>query len=406
MMNRRLALALLALCISVLVWTYRPEAALRLPAAEIWPPTDSAVPVTTTLDWIGARGAALMEVGSYRLLFGKNSDARLPMASTTKIMTAILAIESGRLDEVVTVSQQACQVEPSSIWLVPGERITLEHLVYGLMLRSGNDAAQAIAEHLGGSIAGFAALMNQKAMDLELQNTHFVNPHGLPHPDHYTSAYDLARLTAYALQNPEFSRVVATKRISIPGDGQAQPRVWHNKNRLLTSYVGADGVKTGWTRAAGSCLVASAERAGLRIVAVVLNSPDEFAETARLMDSAFAGYQIETLVTKGQWLGSLTVSHGYPRFVGAVAAAGYSWPVAGDEPLGVQTELVLPEQLEAPVAAGQRVGTLRLTRFGECLAEIPLVSDQESFNSRWERLLTGVATGFWELVGQAGGTGR
>ncbi len=406
MMNRRLVLVLLTLCICVLAWVYRPSPALPAPVAEIWPPLDVAIPVTTSSDWIGARGAALMEVGSYRLLSGKNSDARLPMASTTKIMTAILAIESGRLDEVVTVSQQACQVEPSSIWLVPGERITLKHLVYGLMLRSGNDAAQAIAEHLGGSITGFATMMNQKALDLQLQNTHFANPHGLPHSDHYTSAYDLAKLTAYALQNPVFSRVVATKSIVVPGDGQAQPRVWYNKNRLLTSYVGADGVKTGWTRAAGSCLVASAERSGLRVVAVVLNSPDEFAETARLMDSAFAGYRTETLVTKGQWVQSLAVNHGYPRYVGAVAAGGYAWPVARGESLDLRTELVMPEQLEAPVAAGQRVGTLRLIRSGQCLAEIPLVSDQESCNSRWERLLTGLATRFWELVGQAGGTGR
>lgn len=405
-MSRRLVLTLLTLCICVLVWAYRPSAALPAPSAEIWAPTDAAIPVTTSGDWIGARGAALMEVGSYRLLFGKNSDARLPMASTTKIMTAILAIESGRLDEVVTVSPQACQVEPSSIWLVPGERITLEHLVYGLMLRSGNDAAQAIAEHLGGSIVGFAEMMNRKALDLELKNTNFANPHGLPHPNHYTSAYDLAKLTAYALQNPVFSRVVATKSIVVPGDGQAQPRVWYNKNRLLTSYFGADGVKTGWTRAAGSCLVASAERSGLRVVAVVLNSPDEFAETARLMDSAFAGYTIETLVTRGQWVQSLAVNHGYPQYIGAVASAGYSWPVARDESPGIQTELVMPEQVEAPVVAGQRVGTLRLVRSGQCLAEIPLVSDQASFDSGWERLLTSLATRFWEMVGRVGGAGQ
>lgn len=406
MMNRRLVPIVFTLFICGLAWLFRPPAAIVVPSTLVWQPTDAAVPTIAAPEWVGARGAALMEVGSYRLLWGKNSNQRLPMASTTKIMTAILAIESERLDEVVTVSQQACQVEPSSIWLVAGERIKLEHLVYGLMLRSGNDAALAIAEYLGGSTSGFAELMNRKALELGLENTHFVNPHGLPHPEHYTSAHDLAKLTAYALQNQIFSQVVATKRISVPSEGQAEPRIWHNKNRLLTSYLGADGVKTGWTRAAGSCLVASAERSGLRVVAVVLNSPDEFAETARLMDSAFAGYRSETLVTPGQWLQSLPVKHGHPRYIGVLAAGGYSWPVASDEPLAIDRELILPEQLEEPVAAGQRVGTLRLTRFGQCLAEVPVVADQAAYRSGWEKFLTDLAGRFWDLLAQAGGLGR
>ena len=219
---------------------------------------------------IAARGAALMDVNTGRLLLGKQENMRLPMASTTKIMTAILAIESGRLQEMVTVSDAATRVEPSSIWLVPGERISLHHLVYGLMLRSGNDAAVAIAEHLAGGVDEFAQLMNRKAQALGLRNTHFCNPHGLPHPEHYTTAYDLALLSAYALRNDLFTEVVSTARMTLPREQQTAECIWHNKNRLLQTYPGADGVKTGWTRAAGYCLVASANRAGFRRVSIVI----------------------------------------------------------------------------------------------------------------------------------------
>ncbi|MGI6357287.1 MAG: D-alanyl-D-alanine carboxypeptidase family protein [Bacillota bacterium] len=396
-MNRRLYLLGLLLCCLTVLWTFRPGPAVNYAQRLTWAPSD-LLSAFSSADWLSARGAAVMDVGSLRLLAGKNSRERLPMASTTKIMTAILAIESGRLDEVVTVSADACRVEPSAIWLMPGERIKLEHLVYGLMLRSGNDAANAIAEFLGGSIHGFAVLMNQKADELGLQDTNFVNPHGLTAENHFTSAYDLAKLAAYALQNDKFSQVVATRSISLPWDGHAEPRVWYNKNRLLTSYPGADGVKTGWTRAAGNCLVASAERAGMRVVAVVLNSHDHYGETAWLMDHAFQNYSPHVLVTKGQWLQSLPVAKGHPRYIGVIAADGYYWPLAAGEAMDLQCELVLPPELTVPVQAGQRVGTLRVLRRGDCLAEIPLLADQTSDRGPWSQFLHQVSGRFWDLL--------
>ncbi len=363
--------------------------------------TSDAVEVVkqaTADPWVGAKGAALMDVNTYRVLAGKNLHQRLPMASTTKIMTAIIAIESGRLDEVVTVSHSAVKVEPSSIWLVPGEKIKLLHLVYGLMLRSGNDAAQAIAEYLGGSIEGFAKLMNEKAKSLGCSNTNFVNPHGLPHPDHYTTSYELAKISAYALRNEQFSKFVATRRISVPWPNHDNPRVWHNKNRMLTMYEGADGVKTGWTRAAGRCLVASAKRANFRLVAVVLNSPEMWGETAALMDFGFANYYPESVIVKGQFMQSVPVQNGYPRSVGLMASEDFSWPLGQGETLQIEQQWVLPEKVQAPVKKGEQIGHIRLVYQGNCLAEIPLIADQDSWNGWWQYLINRTLTRFYHLL--------
>lgn len=397
-MNRHRILTFVVLCMCAIFWLLRPQPVAFVSGSAIWEPTENVGQIAQNLPWVGAKGAALMDVSSYRLLAGKNLHQRLPMASTTKIMTALLAIESGRLQEIVTVSADACKVEPSSIWLVPGEKIKLDDLVYGLMLRSGNDAAQAIAEFLGGTIESFATQMNAKATELGLQDTNFVNPHGLPNPNHYTSAYDLAKIAAYALRNPKFADVVSTKRISLPWDQHDEPRVWYNKNRLLSIYPGADGVKTGWTRAAGYCLVASANRAGLRVVAVVLNSPDDFGETAQMMDYAFANFQPTTMVTKGQFLRSLMVQNGYPRYIGVMTAEGYTWPQRVGETLALDQEVILPEQLTAPVIAGQRLGTLRVLQAEQCLAEIPLVADQLSDRGWWQQSLRRAAGCFWRLI--------
>jgi D-alanyl-D-alanine carboxypeptidase len=402
-MNRRRALPTLLLCLLVLLWLMRPLPAVRVTGRLTLEPADNQTETVFGFPGIGAAGAAVMEVNSFRLLGGRNLHQQLPMASTTKIMTAILAIESGRLQETVVASPEACKVEPSSIWLAPGERIKLEDLVYGLMLRSGNDAAHAIAEFLGGTVEGFVQLMNEKAASLDLHDTHFANPHGLPNPDHYTSAYDLAKLAAYALQNPEFSRVVSTKKIVLPWDQHDEPRVWYNKNRLLTTYPGADGVKTGWTSAAGYCLVGSAERAGMRVVAVVLNSPDDFGETARMMDYAFANYVPANIVSKGQYLGSISVARATPRYIGAVAADSYVWPVGRQEQADLSTEVILPLQLSAPLRVGERVGTLRVLREDECLAEIPLVADQSAERNWWQRLLRQASGIFWQLINLAAG---
>jgi len=249
---------------------------------------------------VSAQSVVLMDVASGRVLYEKNGHEPLRIASITKIMTAIIAIEQGDLDDVVTVSPNAAGVEGSSIYLLPGEKITLEALLYGLMLRSGNDAAVAIAEHIGGSVEGFVFLMNQKAAELGMEDTVFSNPHGLDtHEEHYSTAYDMALLTAYALQNKTFATIVSTKRKTVPMEGEAWDRVWYNKNRLLSMYPYADGVKTGYTKRAGRTLVSSSTKDGHRLIAVTLNAPNDWQDHMALFEYGFNHYDLVTLAKSG-----------------------------------------------------------------------------------------------------------
>lgn len=235
-----------------------------------------------------AKAAALIDVSSGRILYSHNGDMELPMASTTKVMTAIVAIEHGRLDDKVKTSSRAVGKEGSSIYLRRGEVMSLHHLLYGLMLRSGNDAAVAIAEHVGGSEEGFVYLMNEQAKLLGLEHTQFRNPHGLDEKGHYTTAKDLARLSAYALHNKTFREIVRTRRKKVPNSIDNWDYVWSNKNKMLHLYEGADGVKTGYTRGALRCLVSSATRNDQQLVAVTLNDATDWADHKTLLDYGFS----------------------------------------------------------------------------------------------------------------------
>ncbi len=230
-----------------------------------------------------AQAAILVDVTEGRVIFAQNEKLRLPMASTTKIMTAIVAIELTPLDYTVRVPKGAVGVEGSSIYLYEGEEITFRDLLYGLMLESGNDAAEAIAITVGGTRERFIALMNEKAAELGLTDTHFENPHGLPSENHYTSALDLAKLTHYALENEIFAKTVSTKRYEACNG----KRLFVNHNKLLFSYDGLIGVKTGYTKASGRCLVTAAKRNGKTLVAVTLNDYYCSADHARMHDYGF-----------------------------------------------------------------------------------------------------------------------
>lgn len=245
---------------------------------------------------IHAKAAALIDVQSGRILYEMNGNERLPIASLTKIMTAIVAIEEGDLKSKVKVGKNAVGVEGSSIYLRYNEELTLEDLLYGLMLRSGNDAAVAIAEHIGGSVDGFVYLMNRKSEFLGLKNTHFMNPHGLDHPNHYSSAHDMAVLTAYALKNPIFKQIVSTKVKTAPLPGEPYDRKWINKNKMLRLYPGGDGVKTGYTKNANRCLASSATRDGRQLASIVLNDGDDWNDSMRLLDYGFQEYQMVEII--------------------------------------------------------------------------------------------------------------
>lgn len=248
----------------------------------------------------------LIEVTTGRVLYSENMNVRLPMASTTKAMTALLAAESGKMQETVTVPKCCAGIEGSSIYLQEGDKLTLEALTYGLMLRSGNDAAETIALYLGGSLEGFADMMNAKASALGLKNTHFVNPHGLHDDNHYTSAYDLAMITAEGMKNETFQKIVSTKSISFDQNGKKWQFV--NKNKLLFQYEGCTGVKTGYTKKAGRCLIASSERDGMQLISVVLNVPPMFEECSRLMNLGYDQYEMKKIVGAGEIAAGVPIS--------------------------------------------------------------------------------------------------
>ena len=232
---------------------------------------------------VTAQAAIVSDVASGQILAEKNAHQRLAPASTTKIATALVALQKGQLEEQVIVHESALMGE-AQMGLSPGQVVTLEELLYGLLLRSGNDAATATAQHFGGSVDGFVEMMNQKAKDLGLTDTHFVNPHGLDAPDHYSSAYDLMMIARQALADPTFAEIVSTQEYTFRG------RRLSNRNELLGNYPGADGVKTGTTPGAGECLVASATREGHQVLVVVLGSEDRYGDASTLLDYYFDNY--------------------------------------------------------------------------------------------------------------------
>lgn len=250
---------------------------------------------------VSARNAILIEQESGRVLFEKDAHAVSRIASITKIMTAILAIESGKMGDMVKVSELADRAEGSSIYLKPGEKIKLEDLVYGLMLRSGNDAAVAIAEAVGGSLEGFVYLMNEKAREIGMENTHFANPHGLDdHENHVSTAYDMAILTQYAMANEWYRKISGTKVHRAPNPTESWDRVWKNKNRLLTElYDHSTGGKTGYTKRAKRTLVSTAEKGGFSLIAVTLNGPDDWNDHIHMFETAFKKYDLAEILSKG-----------------------------------------------------------------------------------------------------------
>lgn len=311
----------------------------------------------------------VMEVYSHRVLGGSNIDMRLPMASTTKTMTALLACESGRLNETVTIPKIAEGVEGSSIYLRAGEKLKLRDLVYGLMLRSGNDSAVAIACFLGGSVENFAIMMNDRAKLMGLENTNFVNPHGLHDDNHYTSAYDLAVIASEGMKNGEFKKVVSSKKYTC-GEGE-NVRYFTNKNKLLWSYEGCNGLKTGFTKKAGRCLVSASERNGMQVVAVVLNVPDMFGRCAAIMDEAHKNYKCVTLYNKGEVIGEVPVVMGdYPAAVSP--SENIAVPIKDGETF--TTEIILPEFVDKPMKKGDEIGKIQISIREELIFSRSLVT--------------------------------
>ncbi len=313
---------------------------------------------------LSADHAILLDAQSGRVLYEKDADARSLIASTTKIMTGLVVAEQCNVMDRVKIPAEAVGVEGSSMYLKEGEVLTVQELLYGLLLQSGNDAAVALAIYCGGTVEGFAELMNDKARTLGLTGTHFENPNGLDGKEHYSTARDLATLAAYAMENPIFAKTVSTKTITVAG------RVLTNHNKLLWRYDGAEGVKTGFTRAAGRILVSSAQRGGRRLIAVTINDPDDWRDHEALLDLGFSRYTMKTIAAQGQVLAKVEVMDGRGDTVELAAAEEFSYPLAQDE----QVKLYLPGPgfVYAPVEKGDSAGAVYVSVNGRVVGTIPV----------------------------------
>jgi len=334
---------------------------------------------------IGASAAVLIEAQSGAVLYGKNAEVRRAPASTTKMMTAIVALEKGRLNQVIKVSRKAAATGGSTIWLKAGERLTLKELLEGMMLRSGNDGSVAVAEGVSGSVKDFVRLMNLKAKEIGALHTNFQNPHGLRAPSHYTTALDLALIARYGMENPYFARLVRTKVGTLEWFDRKKQVEIRNTNRLLWYFEGADGVKTGTTNEAGHCLVGSAVRDGKRLIAVVLNSRKRWDDCARLLEYGFEAFVIRTIVRTDQPVARVAVRGGDRKTVSVYPRSNLVAVVRKDAAESIRPQLRLAEQpLNAPLAAGQAVGSIGYSYDDQWVEGVDVVIRQP-VRRRWWR---------------------
>lgn len=301
----------------------------------------------------------VMEVNSKRVLFAKNATARKYMASTTKILTAITIIENCDVNSPVTVTAQTVGVEGSSIYLEAGEILTVKDLLYGLMLRSGNDCAETLAVHCSGSIKEFARLMNETARNIGAINSSFVNPHGLHDDKHYTTAYDLALISCYAMQNDTFRKIVSTKTIDIPFTTQNRKRRLVNKNKMLNEFEGATGIKTGFTKKAGRCLVSSCKRKEMELVSVVLNCPPMFERSKQLLTDCFDEYSNEKIIEADDIIDFIAI-RGSDKKCGIYIKKDLYLPLSKTEKENFYVVYDYPNVLVPPIEKDQTVGYLKI----------------------------------------------
>lgn len=308
-----------------------------------------------------AKSMVVIEATTGRVLAEKNKDERLAMASTTKIMTALLTCKNTEnFDEVVNVHDNAVGIEGTSMYLRKGEKLTVKELLFGLMLPSGNDAAMALAYHIGGSEEQFVEMMNEEAKELQLKNTHFANPHGLDADGHFTSANDLALITAEGMKNEMFRKIISTKNVRVTGSKENEPRFLSNKNRLLKTLDGCNGVKTGFTDNAGRCFVCSCERDGMTLISVVLNCGPMFEESAKLMNDCFEKYKMREVLEAYSQGDCIKVTNGESDIVQTVTKRGFSYPLTDEEYQNIKVVRNQPKILDAPVIKEEKIGEIEI----------------------------------------------
>ena len=337
---------------------------------------------------LSAESAILIEADSGDVISEKNSHARLPMASTTKIMTAVVALEHVPTGRQVKIPSAACGVEGSSVYLTPGETLTMEDLLYAMLLESANDAAAAIAIEVAGSVDAFADMMNEKAAELGLADTHFTNPHGLYDENHYTTAADLAMIAAYALKNETFSKIVSTYKHTIPLHDGEGVRVLINHNRLLKMSGDVIGVKTGFTKKSGRCLVSAAERNGVRVIAVTLNAPNDWNDHLAMLEEGLGSYSSYDLAEENE----------FTLAIPAIGSESGTLTVSNKDPLRltlpsgteIKTVIEAPHIIIEPVNEGDVIGRVVFSSGGKEIGSVELVADETTSapkkNGLWRKI--------------------
>jgi D-alanyl-D-alanine carboxypeptidase (penicillin-binding protein 5/6) len=310
---------------------------------------------------VTAKSAIVIEAATGKVLYEKNANDRRYPASTTKIMTLITALEEGNVNDVVTASSTAATTEGSSLWLTAGEQLPMLDMLYGIMLVSGNDATVAVAEHISGSVSAFARLMTFKAQALGATHTNFTNSSGLPDVNHYTTAADMAKITAYGYKLPLLTQIVATKEKTMPWQGQAHDRDLFNENRMLWIYDGANGVKTGYTEDAGSCLVSAAKRNGVQLITVVFDSEQMWIDSTALLNYGFTQVHEQTIIKQGDILKTIKVLDGKNGgSISLYAKNEIAIPVTADDQEKFTTVIEGPDQVNAPLSQGQVLGHVKV----------------------------------------------
>ncbi|MDD2446817.1 MAG: D-alanyl-D-alanine carboxypeptidase [Tissierellia bacterium] len=323
---------------------------------------------------LSAESYILIEENSGRIIYENKAHKKLPMASTTKIMTGLLAIEYGNLDDIVVIGEESIDIEGSSIYLKEGERIKLIDLIYGLILRSGNDSAVAIANHVGNTEENFISIMNDKAKIIGALNTNFVNTHGLYDANHYTTAYDLAIITREALKYKEFEEIFSAKSYKCD---RVTDNYFVNKNKALWDYEGADGGKTGYTMASGRCLVSSATRDNMRLIAVSLNAPDWFNDNYKLMEYGFENLKLYNIYEKGQLITLANVRDGTREKVALVSGKDLIYPLRDDEIKDIKMSVHLDKKIKAPILENDVLGYIEVFLNGSLIRRDNLIAKYE-----------------------------
>ncbi len=347
-----------------------------------------------------AKAAILINADTGEVVYEQNAKERLPMASTTKIMTALLLCENANMEEQITVTAEMVRVEGSSMGLLAGDKVSFKALLYGMLLASGNDAANVTAYALGGTIDGFVKMMNDKAKELGLENTHFETPSGLDGDEHYTTAEDLANLARECLKNEDFAQAAASKSATLEYGNPPYRRTLTNHNKLLKTFEGAIGVKTGFTKKSGRCLVSAAERDGKRVIAVTLNDPNDWADHTALLNYGFE--QIKTTkISPSQKEYTIDVISSEEKSI-TVDIEDYT--VTSLDGKGFSYEIDLPNFVYAPIIEGERLGSITYFKNGEEIAQKDIIADvniekipvKANFNEKFKDAFKYIFKSIWE----------